>query len=116
MRRRHDTEVSFDGLTRSNWDDFAVLQRSQKFYLRWPWDIAYFIQEKCSAVGLSQQPGAIVFCSSKCTANMSKQFAFGQHRTEGRDIHGDERSIGTVAVLMNRPRRKLFASATFAIE
>ena len=94
--------------------DLSVFQDAQKFGLKLQWHLADFIQEEGSTIGQFEASRANADGAGERAFLVAKYFAFDQCFGNRRRVHGNERSVRSLAQTMNRACREFLAGAAFA--
>ena len=96
-----DADVDGDLFLSSDTADGFFLQHAEEFDLRLPGEVADFIEEKGSAIGLLKTADTFADCSGEGSAFVAEEFAFDEVVRDGGTIDGDESPLGTLAMLVD---------------
>lgn len=92
-----------------------TFQKPQERDLRYRRQGIYFIQKKCSLVGLSYKTDLGFFCIRESSSLMTKQFVLDEIVWNRPTVNGNERPMSSAAELMYGARGKLLPRASFTL-
>ena len=110
----NDAHIGFDGAVSAHTVEMTIGQNTQQTRLQIKRHVTNFVQEQGAAFSLlkTTTPGSL--SARKCTAFVTKQFAFKQIFGNGSRVDGHKRTIGTRRMLVQRAGNQFFARARFA--
>ena len=114
MRGGEDAHIDTNVFVAADALEGAFLEDAEKFRLCVGMEVADFVEEDSSAVGLLEFANAAIGRAGEGAAFVTEQFAFQEIAGNGGAIHCDERFVGAIAVLINGARDEFLAGAGFA--
>ena len=114
VRGGQDAHVDGDFLLAADRPDLALLQGPQQLGLHRQRHLADLVEKQRPALGLREEPLAVVAGVGEGPLDVPEQLALQQRVGQGRDVHGDERLLPPLAMLVQAPGNHLLARAALA--
>ena len=114
VRRGNQPEGRLDWPVTANPLDLALLDRAQQLRLQIQSQVANFVEEERAAVGPLELADLLAHGAGERALLVAEQHRLDELLRDRREVHGDERAIGRLALAMQAPREELLAGAALA--